>query len=386
MPDSLVQIGKPAAAAPPPPAAGRPRRGRPDWLRIQLATPAQYHQVRRLVDGLNLHTVCEEARCPNIYECWGEHGTATFMILGDVCTRRCGFCAVTSGRPAPGVDADEPRHVAEAVAAMGLRHAVVTSVDRDDLPDGGAGHFAAVIEAIHRPSPGTAVEVLTPDFRGVADALDVVLGAGPEVFSHNVETVPRMYRQARPGSRYERSLGPPRRGRPPPRRRRLPGRIKTGLMAGIGETRAELEATLRDVRGRRGRDPDPRPVPPAHPAAPARRPLGPPRGVRRLPRAGPLARLRALRGRAAGSQQLPRPRARPPGGGARGARPAGEPPGAPRPPRLLTPTGPFLGPKFARLGHLGPDRHRLLPISLYAVPKLSLVGTQIDVSSGHGGW
>ena len=255
MSETLVQIGKPTSSSATPPAPSAPHRppraahqARPDWLRIKLATPAQYHQVRRLVDGLNLHTVCQEARCPNIYECWGEHGTATFMILGDVCTRRCGFCAVTSGRPAPGVDADEPRHVAEAVAAMGLRHAVVTSVDRDDLPDGGAGHFAAVIEAIHRRSPGTAVEVLTPDFRGVADALDVVLGARPEVFSHNVETVPRMYRQARPGSRYQRSLALLAEAA----RRRdagdFQGRVKTGLMAGIGETREELEATLRDVR------------------------------------------------------------------------------------------------------------------------------------------
>ena len=251
MAETLVQIGKPAAAEnaparPRPPRTGH--RGRPDWLRIKLATPARYHAVRRLVDGLNLHTVCQEARCPNIYECWGEHGTATFMILGDVCTRRCGFCAVTSGRPAPGVAPDEPRHVAEAVAAMGLRHAVVTSVDRDDLPDGGAGHFAAVIAAIHHQSPGTAVEVLTPDFRGVPDSLDVVLGARPEVFSHNVETVPRMYRRARPGSRYERSLALLAEAA----RRRdagdYPGRVKTGLMVGIGEARAELEATLREVR------------------------------------------------------------------------------------------------------------------------------------------
>ena len=215
-------------SAPPAPQSPRRRRrpaaaGRPEWLRIRLATPAQYHQVRRLVDGLNLNTVCAEARCPNIYECWGEHGTATFMILGDVCTRRCGFCAVTSGRPAPGVDADEPRHVAEAVAAMGLRHAVVTSVDRDDLPDGGA----APLRRRHRRRPparprATAVEVLTPDFRGVADALDVVLGAAPEVFSHNVETVPRMYRPGAAGEPLRALAGAARRGRAPPRRRRLP--------------------------------------------------------------------------------------------------------------------------------------------------------------------
>ncbi len=242
MSESLIQIGR--MASPPPP----PRAGRPEWLRIRLATPPRYHQVRRLVEELNLHTVCQEARCPNIYECWGEHGTATFMILGDVCTRRCGFCAVTSGRPAPGVDADEPAHVAEAVAAMGLRHAVITSVDRDDLPDGGAAHFADVIEAVHERNPGTAVEVLTPDFRGVPDALDIVLGKEPEVFSHNMETVPRLYRQARPGSSYQRSLALLTEAA---RRRdaaNYSGRVKTGIMAGLGETPAEVEATIRHIR------------------------------------------------------------------------------------------------------------------------------------------
>src|SRR6187549_476685 len=196
MGETLIQIGGANEAAPSP---IRRREPRPDWLRIRLATPASYHKVRELVDRLSLHTVCQEARCPNIYECWGEHGTATFMILGDVCTRRCGFCAVTSGRPQAGVDPEEPEHVAEAVSVMELRHAVITSVDRDDLPDGGARHFAEVIEAIHGRNPETAVEVLTPDFRGVPDALDIVLGAAPEVFSHNMETVPRMYRKARPG-------------------------------------------------------------------------------------------------------------------------------------------------------------------------------------------
>jgi lipoic acid synthetase len=258
MNESLIQIG-PAADT----HRGN-RQGRPDWLRIKLATSSSYHQVRNLVSRLNLHTVCQEARCPNIYECWGEHGTATFMILGDVCTRRCGFCAVTSGRPQPGVDPLEPDHVAEAVAVMGLRHAVITSVDRDDLPDGGAGHFAQVIEAIHRRSPGTAVEVLTPDFRGVAGALDAVLGAAPEVFSHNVETVPRLYRRARPGSRYDRSLGllgeAARRvgraarqaGSPgssdPGGSRKWSGRIKTGIMVGLGEEPHEVHATLADIR------------------------------------------------------------------------------------------------------------------------------------------
>jgi lipoic acid synthetase len=251
MSNTLIQIGRRDI----PSASPDRRESRPEWLRIRLATPAAYHRVRGLVDRLNLHTVCQEARCPNIYECWGEHGTATFMILGDICTRRCGFCAVTSGRPQAGVDPQEPEHVAEAVAVMGLRHAVITSVDRDDLPDGGARHFAQVIAAIHRQNPGTAVEVLTPDFRGVPDALDVVLAARPEVFSHNMETVPRLYRLARPGSRYDRSLGLLAEAA----RRRdagaagaagsYQGRTKTGIMLGLGETPGEIEATLTDIRG-----------------------------------------------------------------------------------------------------------------------------------------
>ena len=225
-------------------------RRRPEWLRIRLATPAQYRRVRALVDRLHLHTVCQEARCPNIYECWGEHGTATFMILGDTCTRRCGFCAVKSGRPTAGVDASEPAHVAEAVSVMGLRHAVVTSVDRDDLPDRGAGHFAETIRAIHGLGTGCAVEVLTPDFRSVeAAALAAVLDAAPEVFSHNMETVPRLYRAARPGSSYERSLGLLRSAAERRDGGTFAGRVKTGLMVGLGETDAELEETLADIRG-----------------------------------------------------------------------------------------------------------------------------------------
>jgi lipoic acid synthetase len=243
MREGLVQIG--AGRGEPP----QPRReGRPEWLRIKLATPARYHQVRGLVERLKLNTVCEEARCPNIYECWGEHGTATFMILGDVCTRRCGFCAVTTGRPLAGVDAEEPAHVAEAVRTMGLKHAVITSVDRDDLADGGARHFAAVIEAVHEACPGCAVEVLTPDFQGVDEAVDVVLEAHPEVFSHNMETVPRLYRQARPGSRYTRSLDLLAEASRRCDAGSYVGRIKTGLMVGLGETPGELRATIRDIR------------------------------------------------------------------------------------------------------------------------------------------
>ena len=239
--DSLVQMGDTAAGKP-------TRQPRPEWLRIRLSTPRRYHEVSGLVEGLSLNTVCQEARCPNIYECWGEHGTATFMILGDICTRRCGFCAVTSGRPRPGVEEKEPENVARAVAAMGLRHAVITSVDRDDLADGGAAHFARVIEAIHRTNPGTAVEVLTPDFRGVPEALDIVLGAAPEVFSHNMETVPRLYRTARPGSRYERSLAVLESAAGRQASGDFEGRLKTGIMVGLGESPEEVRETLREIR------------------------------------------------------------------------------------------------------------------------------------------
>jgi lipoic acid synthetase len=178
---------------------------RPEWLRIRLRTTEEFTEVRRMMDGLSLTTVCEEARCPNIYECWSNR-TATFMVLGEVCTRRCGFCAVTSGLPSLAPDPEEPRKVAEAVRDLGLAHAVITSVDRDDLADGGAGHFAQVIQAVHALNPECAVEVLTPDFKGVPDALGTILSARPEVFSHNMETVARLYRSARPGSRYEGSL------------------------------------------------------------------------------------------------------------------------------------------------------------------------------------
>ncbi len=237
--ENLVQIGTPGQAV--------PRQRRPEWLRIRLATPKRFREVRKLVGKLRLNTVCQEARCPNIYECWGEHGTATFMILGDICTRRCGFCAVKTGRP-ENVDRAEPANVAEAVEAMGLRHAVITSVDRDDLPDGGARHWADVVEAVHERNPSTAVEVLTPDFRGVDDALDVVLGARPEIFSHNMETVPRMYRKARPGSSYERSLELLAEASRRRDRGDYLGRVKTSVMVGIGETVDELHGTMRDIR------------------------------------------------------------------------------------------------------------------------------------------
>jgi len=224
---------------------------RPDWLKIRLASGeayGSYLKMRRLVDELNLNTVCEEARCPNIHECWGAHFTATFMILGDLCTRRCGFCAVASGRPPLPPDPDEPRRVADAVARLGLKHAVITSVDRDDVEDGGAGHFAVVIRAIHAGAPGCAVEVLTPDFKGYDEAAGIVLDAAPEVFSHNMETVARLYRSARPGSRYEGSLALLAAAAARKARSAEPFRLKTGVMVGLGEERQELSATMVDIR------------------------------------------------------------------------------------------------------------------------------------------
>ncbi|HUQ41024.1 MAG TPA: lipoyl synthase, partial [Candidatus Limnocylindrales bacterium] len=180
-------------------------RARPDWLKVRLPTGPTYENLRKLMRTKELHTVCEEAHCPNMAECWGA-GTATFMILGDTCTRSCGFCAVTTGRPGA-VDVEEPARVGDAVAKMALGHAVVTSVNRDELRDGGAAIFAETIREIRRQSPGTTVEVLIPDFQGSPVALDAVLDAKPEVLSHNVETVPRLYSRVRPQARYERSLG-----------------------------------------------------------------------------------------------------------------------------------------------------------------------------------
>ena len=224
----------------------RPAR-RPEWLRVRLRTGESYRRLRSMVSELSLNTVCTEARCPNIYECWNA-GTATFMILGDTCTRRCGFCNVKSGRPETGVDPLEPQHVGQAVARLGLQHAVITSVDRDDLADGGARHFADVIRAVRDHAPGCAVEVLTPDFKNRPGALETVLAARPEVFAHNVETVPRLYRKARPGSRYSGSVellsrAAERRDRDMPRLR-----VKSSLMLGLGEHDDEVLDVMRDLR------------------------------------------------------------------------------------------------------------------------------------------
>ncbi len=178
---------------------------RPDWLRVKFFGGEKYHDLKRIMRTLDLHTVCESARCPNMGECW-EHGTATFMILGDICTRACGFCAVPSGKPVGPPDEEEPYRVAEAAARMNLRYAVVTSVNRDDQPDGGARIFARTIEEIRNRVPGCKVEVLIPDFRGDWDSLNVVLAVKPDILNHNTETVPRLYRQVRKGAVYERSL------------------------------------------------------------------------------------------------------------------------------------------------------------------------------------
>jgi len=223
------------------------RLERPEWLKVRLNTTGEYEDVRRLLRRLSLVTVCEEARCPNIHECWARERTATFMLMGDVCTRHCGFCAVGKGRPGA-LDPDEPERVAEAAAELGLSHAVVTSVNRDDLEDGGAAHFAATIRAIRRRNAGCTVEVLIPDFRGDAAALDVVLDAAPEILNHNMETVERLYRRVRPDAGYAQSLELIARAARRRDRRGLSLKTKSGLMVGLGETEEEVGALLSDLR------------------------------------------------------------------------------------------------------------------------------------------
>ena len=215
---------------------------RPDWLKVRVPSGDNYFELKGLMRGLGLHTVCESARCPNIAECW-QHRTATFMILGNLCTRRCGFCAVPKGKPAGEVDGDEPVRVAEAAASMGLKYIVVTSVDRDDLADGGSEIFARTIRALHERIPDCRIEVLIPDFRGSDSALETVLQAKPDILNHNIETVPRLYAVARRGSIYERSLRLLRHSR------ELESAIptKSGLMVGLGETMEEVVALLADL-------------------------------------------------------------------------------------------------------------------------------------------
>ena len=217
---------------------------KPDWIRVRAAgAGSHFHAVKRILREQKLHTVCEEASCPNIAECFGK-GTATFMILGDLCTRRCPFCDVAHGRPlAP--DPEEPRHLAQTIATLRLSYVVITSVDRDDLKDGGAQHFVDCIRAVRETSPRTTVEVLVPDFRGRLErALDVLSAAPPDVMNHNLETVPRLYRQARPGGDYAHSLG-----LLSSSKKHNPGiPTKSGLMVGLGETDDEILAVMRDLR------------------------------------------------------------------------------------------------------------------------------------------
>jgi lipoic acid synthetase len=219
------------------------RQRKPDWIRVKAPVSKGYHETRALMRELNLNTVCEEAACPNIGECWTKKH-ATVMILGDVCTRACAFCNVKTGMPRV-VDPLEPEHVATAAAKLGLEHIVVTSVDRDDLPDGGAGQFVKVIEAIRRETPGTTIEILTPDFRGkMREAVEAICAAGPDVYNHNLETVPRLYPTIRPGARYYASL-------------RLLEEVKrhdpmmftnSGMMMGLGEARLEVHQVMDDMR------------------------------------------------------------------------------------------------------------------------------------------
>jgi lipoic acid synthetase len=244
MPTRIVIDHRPTLARHPEKAhrPDNPIQRKPAWIRVKAPTHPVYHQTRALMRENRLVTVCEEAACPNIGECWSQRH-ATMMIMGDTCTRACSFCNVRTGHPGA-LDADEPARVADAVAKLGLKHVVITSVDRDDLPDGGAAHFAAVIRAIRRAAPNTTVEVLTPDFLRKPGAAEIVVDARPDVFNHNLETVPRLYPSIRPGARYYQSL-------------RLLDQVKmldptiftkSGLMVGLGEGRAEIMQVMDDLR------------------------------------------------------------------------------------------------------------------------------------------
>jgi lipoic acid synthetase len=224
----------------------RVRQPKPEWLKIRIGDPSNQNHVLRLIEGLNLHTVCQEARCPNIFECWSDR-TATFMLAGDICTRHCGFCAVGKGAPGA-LDSEEPRHVAEAVRHLNLAHAVITSVNRDDLPDGGAAHWAQTIREVRALNPACKIEVLIPDFNGDEAALNTVLDAEPDVLNHNTETIARLYKRVRPDANYIQTLTLLRRAA---ERRDREGRgmlTKSGIMVGLGETFEEVVALMKDLR------------------------------------------------------------------------------------------------------------------------------------------
>jgi lipoyl synthase len=218
------------------PAVGR----LPPWFKVKIQQGPDYKDIRRIMDGLGLHTICEEARCPNVWECWNNR-TATFLILGDICTRRCHYCSVTTGRPLP-VDREEPRRVAEAVRALGLRHAVITSVNRDELENGGAEIFAATIRHIRAMIPSCRIEVLIPDFEGNDDSLRLVVKEEPEILNHNIETVRRLFPAIRPQGKYDRSMTVLERAK------RLGATTKSGLIVGMGETLDEVREVMRDLR------------------------------------------------------------------------------------------------------------------------------------------
>jgi lipoic acid synthetase len=220
---------------------------RPDWLKVRLVDNDDTRGILDLVRRKHLNTVCQEAQCPNIFECWGRERTATFMLMGDVCSRRCGFCAVAQGAGRP-LDPEEPGHVAEAVRELGVRHAVVTSVNRDELPDGGAAHFAATVRSVRDLNPGVTVEILIPDFLGNERALETVLEAAPDVLNHNTETVPRLYRRVRPDALYPRSLELLARAAAWRDARAPAMRVKSGIMVGLGETLEEVLGTVREIR------------------------------------------------------------------------------------------------------------------------------------------
>jgi len=221
-------------------------RKHPDWIKVRAPVSPEYFRTRAILGELKLHSVCQEACCPNIGECFSHH-TATFMLMGDVCTRNCPYCAVAHGKVRP-LDPDEPRRIAEAVARLGLQHVVVTSVDRDDLPDGGAAHFAATARAIKQALPATRVEVLVPDFQGSLVSVETVVGSPIDIYNHNVETVPSLYRKARPGGQYRRSLEVLQHAKHRARSLERNLLTKTGVMLGLGEQRDELLEVMRDLR------------------------------------------------------------------------------------------------------------------------------------------
>jgi lipoic acid synthetase len=224
----------------------KPRQPKPEWLKIRLGDPTNQNHLLKLIEGLNLHTVCQEARCPNIFECWSDR-TATFMLGGDICTRHCGFCAVGKGEPVS-LDPQEPRHVAEAVRHLNLAHTVITSVNRDDLPDGGAAHWAETVRQVRALNSACRIEVLIPDFNGNEDALNSVLNAQPDVLNHNTETIARLYRRVRPDADYEQSLTLLRRAAERRDREHRGMLTKSGIMVGLGERFNEVVDLMTDLR------------------------------------------------------------------------------------------------------------------------------------------